>query len=325
MKKKIFLIALMVSIFACALAISVGAKNIHTGYLDLDGNEIVVPTYDEEGDSLVWIRSTLLNRAEQYGIKLANGSTYYEINYEGTTYYIFGSKTKNTISVDSNYAFEFKSGIGIDNNIIVMNLDGITHSDGTGVKYFGILIRNDVLQYLYIPSSIVSMKCKANGKSVLLGDSNLSQVEFESGSQMTEIESHSFKGCGIEEIILPESLTSIGEEAFLNCKSLKKIYIPKTVTFIAENAFNGITDEVYYFTGTEEEKSAWDSALDISVTYVNHCDVYYGEHKYENDYNCLTALICERCDMILEQAKDSHQIERIAVYENGYTDNGYKK
>ncbi len=316
MKKKLLLIVLMVAIFACFLAISVGAKDISTGYFDLDGNEIVVPTYDETGDSLVWIRSTRLDRAQDYGIELANGKTYYETNYEGTTYYIFGSKTKNTISVDSSYAFKFKSGIGIDNNIIVMNLDGIAHSDGTGVKYFGILIRNNVLQYLYIPQSIVSMKCKTNGKAVFLDDKNLSQVEFAPGSQMTELESNSFDGCGIKEIVLPDGLTSIGKEAFLNCNSLKKVYIPRTVTFIDETAFSGVTDAEYYFTGAKEATSGWEISNEIQ--YVNHCDVYYGGNHQISDG------VCTRCEKIIYCENPAHNLE-ISITYDSYSANGVKK
>ena len=323
MKRKLLLTVLMVSLFACFLAISVGAKDISTGYYDLDGNEIVVPTYDEDGDSLVWILSTLLDRAQNYGIELSNGKTYYETSNEGKTYYIFGSKTKNTITVDSNYSFQFKSGIGIDNNIIVMNLDDIAHSDGTGVKYFGILIRNNVLQYLYIPSSIVSMKCKANGKSVLLGDSNLTQVEFETGSQMTVLESYSFESCGIEEIVLPDGLTSIGEEAFLNCKSLRTVYIPKTVTSIDKTAFNGVSAE-YYFTGTEEAASGWQIA--DKIQYVNHCDAYYdGVHLYKDDGDCTTKLECERCSLVIKAAKEAHDNQLVVAYENGFAFSGVKR
>ena len=39
--------------------------------------------------------------------------------------------------------------------------------------------------------------------------------------------------------ILPNSLTAIGEEAFLNCSITTSISIPKSVTFIGENAFKG--------------------------------------------------------------------------------------
>lgn len=66
MKKRILLIALMAVLFACALALSVSAKDIDTGYTDSEGNKITVPTYDADGDSLVWIRSTRLDRAQTY-------------------------------------------------------------------------------------------------------------------------------------------------------------------------------------------------------------------------------------------------------------------
>ncbi len=42
----------------------------------------------------------------------------------------------------------------------------------------------------------------------------------------------------LEEVVLPESLKSIDEEAFLNCRKLTKINIPSALTYIGENAFS---------------------------------------------------------------------------------------
>ena len=38
-------------------------------------------------------------------------------------------------------------------------------------------------------------------------------------------------------IIIPDGVTSIGDEAFLGCSSLKSIVIPDSVTSIGERAF----------------------------------------------------------------------------------------
>ena len=38
-------------------------------------------------------------------------------------------------------------------------------------------------------------------------------------------------------LLLPSKLKTVGDEAFLNCKNLKEIYIPSTVTFIGSHAF----------------------------------------------------------------------------------------
>lgn len=48
-----------------------------------------------------------------------------------------------------------------------------------------------------------------------------------------------FDGCtGLEEIVLPANLTTIGKSAFRNCKNLKTIQLPGTVTSIGEAAFD---------------------------------------------------------------------------------------
>ena len=44
--------------------------------------------------------------------------------------------------------------------------------------------------------------------------------------------------CNVESIILPKSLTSIGDQAFRNCSSLTSITIPNSVTSIGIEAFN---------------------------------------------------------------------------------------
>jgi len=48
-----------------------------------------------------------------------------------------------------------------------------------------------------------------------------------------------FFGCGLEDVELREGLPEIGEEAFTNCKELKRITIPSTVIQIGQRAFYG--------------------------------------------------------------------------------------
>ena len=45
---------------------------------------------------------------------------------------------------------------------------------------------------------------------------------------------------------IPDNVTSIGEDAFSWCKSLKSVKISDSVTSIGEDAFDGCSDFVYY-------------------------------------------------------------------------------
>ena len=58
------------------------------------------------------------------------------------------------------------------------------------------------------------------------------------GYPVTGLADGAFESCGsLEEIILPDSITTIGSEAFYNCYSLERIVIPEGVTEIGDMAF----------------------------------------------------------------------------------------
>ena len=65
-------------------------------------------------------------------------------------------------------------------------------------------------------------------------------AKFQIPSNITSIGDSAFADCkSLQSIDIPNSVTSIGERAFADCKSLQSIDIPNSVTSIGERAFNG--------------------------------------------------------------------------------------
>lgn len=73
-------------------------------------------------------------------------------------------------------------------------------------------------------------------------EENLTQVTIPStidGVRVTAIGVNAFGGSRMESVIIPDSVTSIGESAFYRCLELKSITIPDSVTYIGKSAFYG--------------------------------------------------------------------------------------
>lgn len=97
---------------------------------------------------------------------------------------------------------------------------------------------------IIIPKNIkgagcISISYKCYG--ALTGADKLEKIEFEEGTRII------FKGMccgniGITDVIIPETVETIGEEAFSECTALKRIEIPKSVTSIEFEAFYGCTN-----------------------------------------------------------------------------------
>ena len=94
---------------------------------------------------------------------------------------------------------------------------------------------------IIIPKSLTNC-----GVDIFSGCSNLKTINFEKG--ITAIPANLFHGTekgvdwhldGLEEIDIPETVTTIGDDAFLNCKNLTTVTGMKNVTEIGWSAFDG--------------------------------------------------------------------------------------
>ncbi len=77
------------------------------------------------------------------------------------------------------------------------------------------------LKSIVLPASLVSL-----GNYVFANDSNLNEVVFERGSQLTEIGKYCFSETAVSGIVLPSNLKKLGESAFSYCYNLTEITIP---------------------------------------------------------------------------------------------------
>ena len=106
---------------------------------------------------------------------------------------------------------------------------------------------------------------------------------------VTSIGNWAFKGCtSLSNIVIPNSVTSIGDWAFSDCTSLSNIVIPNSVTSIGEGAFNGcsflecisIPKSVICLNGNPF--SGWKGKLEcLSPNFIYEDDVLFNINKSE--------------------------------------------
>lgn len=73
---------------------------------------------------------------------------------------------------------------------------------------------------------------------------NIRNVDIGLPASLITIEDEAFEGTAITTIVLPKSVKKIGDYAFANIQSLRKIEIPNTTMHIGENAFKGSNDVI---------------------------------------------------------------------------------
>ncbi len=314
MKKRIFLALLISALFIVAFTVVASAKDVDIGITDVNGNSIVLPTEDADGDALTWYRVTEAP---------AEGTTYYEYVASNTTYYIVSVKTKVAAYVNDNYrvcySYEGLKTGAWSGNIIATNIKGLTHADGKGPEYFNFVFEGTPICYAYIPASFLALQ-GTNGNSLkplFYAATNLVELDIEEGSKIEELYGNGFYNCKkLSYLRLPENLKTINANAFVGIDPT--IVIPKSVTTYEASNWSNPT---VIFTGTAEDHAGW-TYQPSKIDYISHCDAYRnGIHTAGEIVDYVT--LCSECGAQMYCENPEHNLTTSISYDS-YVQNGVK-
>lgn len=174
-------------------------------------------------------------------------------------------KLPTTISKIGNYAFYGCSGmqsfelngvteIGVSvfsgcTSLAYINLNGVQTIGGSA--FYGCKSLNNIdLSTAVSIGNQAFGECSSLESVKLLSATNVGVWCFENctslkevvfGNNLQQINQGAFRSTAIETISLPESLNSIANETFNNCKSLKTVELPSSIETIGYRAFYGCT------------------------------------------------------------------------------------
>lgn len=97
---------------------------------------------------------------------------------------------------------------------------------------------SSTLTSISIPASVERLGNENNAVNPVFPES-LENVAFAEGSNLKIVGCGAFKGCAINEIILPDKVETIYSSAFSLCENLKSISLPDSVNDIGYGAFSG--------------------------------------------------------------------------------------
>ena len=123
---------------------------------------------------------------------------------------------------------------------------------------------------------------EAFGWSKIIGCRSLTDIVIP--NSVTNIGDYAFSGCrSLTDIVIPDSVTNIGDCAFWNCRSLTDIVIPNSVTSIGDNAFEyceSLTDIVIPDSVTSIGKWAFEGCSSLSSVVIPDSVTSIGNHAF---------------------------------------------
>ncbi len=348
MKKRILLVTLMVAILVCVFAISVSAS-VSTAYdktekvtVTLTNGTQECALYDADGDELVWYTldggATVTSiKAKDLTITYANdGNSLQQIFLDAdkkTCLQRIGENTYNCIVVanlrgltfttlpNSSYVGLFQDSPIVQYVYLPVTIASIECNHFLRATNMKVCDFPEDARFAFVNSNVF------NGASAL-EEINLAGLTSVKGSQhfidctslkrvigfekstITSLSEKMFQNCGLVEIAIPNTVTTIGlalfygcsdletvrmgaglttlgkYDAFKYCPSLKTVYMSSTVATIPEATFEGATNvEVIFYTGTKDQAEAFRASAADSKNRQNH--ILNATVISATDYNAL--------------------------------------
>ena len=145
-----------------------------------------------------------------------------------------------TIFEPVNATVQAVSWSSLNTNVFTVDADGVIHPVSPG-------------------RTLVKAVCESNGQTAYARVIVKNRETLTLPDELTRIEEEAFAGdTSIEAVKIGNKVRHIGSHAFKDCINLKELWIPATVTDIADNAFDGCND---LFIHCAEGSAAWEIAL----------------------------------------------------------------
>lgn len=195
-----------------------------------DGEEYSDPLTDEDGNTEITVEgaATLYAKWKSlsavYEVSVVGDASAHEVSIVGVLDWGGVYSTGNIIDIPGKISGAEKD----ETTGEIVSVDYVVVSVGSNV-FRGV----EEVRGVTFPASIKSI-----GVRCFSGCVNLASMTFAEGSKCTTIGARAFEETGITELVLPDSLTTIRQGAFVNCQSLEAITFNSKIANIGTDAGN---------------------------------------------------------------------------------------
>ena len=187
----------------------------------------------------------------------------------------------------------FNGCTGLTSITIPNSVTSIGYNAFNGCNKLQDIYITDIAAWCNISGLNNLMRYGASNKNLYINNKLATSITIP--DSVTSIGNEAFSRCtGLTSVTIPVSVTSIGERAFYNCTGLTSITIPDSVTSIADYAFEGCTD-LTSVTIPDSVTSIGSWAFYYTAWYNNQPDglVYAGKvaYKYKGTMSSNTSIV----------------------------------